>query len=152
MAISESAAPPRHPVPLSPRTEFHRLLFGPPRRRVLQLRAPQSEPPSQTFVTTTADNLLRGQSLKVEDANAVAEVIDELNARRIEALQVDDYRNGKKIEDAINAARLQFRLHDRDLLHREILERLEMRRMSLRPGKINGSESGQTSRNGIVRN
>jgi hypothetical protein len=78
-------------------------------------------------VTATADALLRGQTLKVDDPNAVAEVIDELNARRIEALQADDYKTGKAIENVIASARLQFRLHDRDVLHREIVARLEER-------------------------
>jgi hypothetical protein len=79
------------------------------------------------LIQGTADGLLKGHTLRIDDPFIVAEVIDELNARRIEALQNCDYKTGQKIKDAIDAARLQFRQHDRDVLHREILARLDER-------------------------
>jgi hypothetical protein len=79
------------------------------------------------MIQGAADSLMRGQALRIEDAFVVAEVIDELNARRIDAIQSCNYKTGKKIKDTIDNARLQFRQRDRDTLHREILSRLSER-------------------------
>jgi hypothetical protein len=68
---------------------------------------------------------MRGQALRVEDPFVIAEIIDELNSRRIESLQNNDYRSAKKVKDTIENTRMQFRQHERDLLHREIVGRLD---------------------------
>jgi hypothetical protein len=78
-------------------------------------------------VLNAADALLRGQPLKSDDPWAVADVIDELNARSIDALQAGDYRSAQKAKAAVDGARLQFRQRDRDLLHREVVARLSAR-------------------------
>jgi hypothetical protein len=64
----------------------------------------------------------------MDDPCAVAEVVDELNARRIDALQTNDYRSAQKAKKAAMSARAQFRQHDRDILHQEVLARLDARR------------------------
>jgi hypothetical protein len=63
----------------------------------------------------------------MEDPWAVAEVLDELNSRRVEALQTSDYRSAQKLKNAAMSARAEFRQRDRDILHREVLEKLDGR-------------------------
>jgi hypothetical protein len=86
----------------------------------MEMRTPQ-------MIQGAADSLVCGQALRIADPFVVVEIIDELNAQRIEALQECDCRTGKKLKDTSDSARLQFRQRERDVLHREVLARLDER-------------------------
>lgn len=122
---------------LSPRTKFKRMIYGDPAKRAqtsltrsyfraLQNRsttgASQVDP---SVIASTADSLLSGKPLKVSDPYEVAEIIEDLNGRKIEALANNDYKQSKKIKDTIDNTRKQFRINDREKLHKKVVAQLE---------------------------
>ncbi|OHS93054.1 hypothetical protein TRFO_12064 [Tritrichomonas foetus] len=127
--VNSTCPSPKRSSTISPRTEFRRILYGkPPPRKIYS--SYQRKPHYESLVNpdtihSTADSLLKGKPLTITDPYAVADIIDDLNTRRIDAMAANDYRTSKKIKDTIDNTRLQFRLHDRELLHKEILARLE---------------------------
>lgn len=118
---------------LSPRQQFRQMIFGDKqKRRCTTSLMPRRRPPAEKTLTQQsieqiADALMAGKPLKIEDPYAVAEIIDELNGRKLNAMTSNDYKTCRKITDTIQNARMQFRMHDRDILHQEIVSKLESR-------------------------
>ncbi|OHT10217.1 hypothetical protein TRFO_20508 [Tritrichomonas foetus] len=119
----------------SPRTQFRKMFYGtnnPNQRRAKTSFKPRRHftddvTVSQETVEKMADGILKGKSCKMTNPFDVAEVIDELNSRRIDALANNDYRQSKNIKDSIDNIRSNFRQRDRELLHKEIVSKLEVR-------------------------
>ena len=123
---------------LSPRTKFKYMIYGDPSKRAssnlarsyYQLKTRSNANATQvdpSVIQSAADSLLSGKPLKATDPYEVAGIIEDLNGRKIEALANNDYKQSKKIKDTIESTRKQFRINDREKLHKKVVERLEER-------------------------
>jgi len=72
-----------------------------------------------------ADKIVSGKGVSVSDPNLAADIIDELNARRVAAMQNNEFQLCKKLRNAIDSVRLQYRLNDRQKLYETIISKLE---------------------------
>lgn len=123
---------------LSPRTKFKYMIYGDPSKRAssnlarsyYQLKTRSNANATQvdpSVIQSAADSLLSGKPLKATDPYEVAGIIEDLNGRKIEALANNDYKQSKKIKDTIESTRKQFRINDREKLHKKVVEKLEER-------------------------
>ena len=91
-------------------------------RRRMQSTLPQSQVP------TMADDLMKGKNITTNDPIAICDVIDELIGRKITALDNDDYAECHKIDEAINKARMKYRIGDREALYNSVISHLERKK------------------------
>lgn len=124
---------------LSPRSRFKILIYGDPSKRAQTsltrsyyntIRNRSNAGTSQidpSIIQSKADSLLNGKPLKVSDPYEVADIIDDLTGRKIEALANNDYKTSQKIKDTIESTRKQFRINDREKLHKQVVAKLEER-------------------------
>ena len=115
--------------------EFIAMIKRKPYGRTLSVQ-PKDMKPQQSSVDISqipgmADNLLKGRNLPTSDPLAICDVIDELIGRKVEALDKDDYVQCHKIDEAINKARIRYRMADRETIHNTLISRLEQKKKDM---------------------
>lgn len=112
------------------RTLFVEMLKGSKKKTYSSLPRPQynnDDPLKDTQVQDAADLALTKRGYNDMNPVHVAVVIDELNMRKIEALERNDYKAARKMQDAIDNLRRNFRMKDREELHKMVIQKCEAR-------------------------
>lgn len=87
-----------------------------------------SEPPlTESQIQEYADNVMKGKPLKIDDPNAISQIINELDRRRLEALSNSEYLKSKKIGDMIDQVKTELYKKDREYLYQENVAQLKKR-------------------------
>ena len=76
---------------------------------------------SHEEIVTMTNGILNGRERTIDDPATVADVVNELTNRRIEAMRENDYLKADKLRNVSEKVKLQFRLRDRENFHREFL-------------------------------
>lgn len=123
------------------RREFYKFLLGNSnsaptsrlsnnnfRRKSTTIARPPSENLSHEEIVAIADDLLKGKKVpNLINPGTVAEVVKELDTRRIDALNKNEYLKSKKIGDIIESVKNQLYQADRDLMFKENIEILRQK-------------------------
>lgn len=96
-------------------------------RKSTAVRRTEGERMTSNQVIETANTLLKGKKVKVSDPVTVANIVKELDNRRLEALNENEYLKSKKIGDVIDEFKKQFYILDREAMFKDSKEQLEER-------------------------
>lgn len=97
-------------------------------RKSATIARPPSEKLSHEEIVSIADNLLKGKKYpNLINPTTVAEVVKELDIRRIEALNQNEYLKSKRIGDIIESVKNQLYQADRDMMFKENIDTLKQK-------------------------
>lgn len=114
------------------RREFMRLLNEDTMRnarRPKTVSRKSHNPPAPRLSTaevfTAADQVLKGKKVDVSNPRAVSDILTELDHRRVQFIERDEYLKSKQVADAMDNFKRQFYAADQEHMYNENRKRLE---------------------------
>lgn len=122
-----------HETELKAPPEFIEMITGtplkkedPPNLLSIKNKEKESKVSSEEVIKMT-DRILSGQKLNLYDPATIADIINELSNRRIQALRDQDYEKSKKMEQVVSSLRIDYRKRDRDLFYQDYVDDIKQR-------------------------
>lgn len=101
----------------------HPVKKEPPPPNLLSIKNKEKESKvSSDEVIKMTDKILAGQKLNIYDPATIADVINELSNRRVQAMKDQNYAQSQKLRELSEKMRVDYRKRDRDLFYKDYID------------------------------